>query len=373
MPMRTHIPNSAGHPSCNWVPNESSILIIPVDPAKKHENPKDFGIVWVASHHDLACSSQTSLYQEETRRLKTLSERFKGACTKFSSRTDLARAVMVEGRCVYGFRNSKQFDTAKAVCDSQGTQLIVLKTEDKQKAAWNALGSDFSQHWMGLKKKDNIWQWKDSGTWIPVTSPRWEYEDEGHCGYTMSSDNRFLWKTASSDAWYRPVCEELTESTPADSATATTTPADPSTTSTTPADPSTTSTTPADPSTTSTTPADPSTTTTTPAEQQPVLSGDSMFTRVDVLENVINIDSISVVNIRYCILRCLRRPDCTDIVYKPSTPNCILTKQVPAGAICNTFHNKIIRPVRLQLTNDDYTRLNVKLVTIHAISNNLIL
>ncbi|KAK6173429.1 hypothetical protein SNE40_016881 [Patella caerulea] len=119
---------------------------------------------------------------------------------------------MVEGRCVYGFSVGYQYNDAKSLCESEGTQLVTLQSEQKQEAVWTALGSNFGQHWMGLIKTDGAWQWQENGVLIDVTSTRWEnVQSSNNVAYTMSSQDRYLWKMTNTDSWYKPVCEDVSD------------------------------------------------------------------------------------------------------------------------------------------------------------------
>ncbi|XP_050415738.1 uncharacterized protein LOC126829694 isoform X2 [Patella vulgata] len=71
---------------------------------------------------------------------------------------------------------------------------------------------NFDQHWMGLKKRRGIWQWNEDGVLIDVTSTRWEnVQGSNNVAYTMSSQGIYLWKMTNTDSRYKPVCEEISD------------------------------------------------------------------------------------------------------------------------------------------------------------------
>ena len=72
-------------------------------------------------------------------------------------------------------------------------------------------GPNFSQHWTGLRKSNNVWTWYYNSSYVvdatDDVSGRWEGPTYDPCAYTMTS-NQVLLKSTSLYSSYRPVCED---------------------------------------------------------------------------------------------------------------------------------------------------------------------
>ncbi|PVD36837.1 hypothetical protein C0Q70_03827 [Pomacea canaliculata] len=78
-------------------------------------------------------------------------------CSKFAGQA--SKVVTVGNTCYYGFSSTEYWDNAQTRCESQGTHLVHLQTITKQRDVYAALGSDFTQHWMGLVYLNSEWKW----------------------------------------------------------------------------------------------------------------------------------------------------------------------------------------------------------------------
>ncbi|XP_071095094.1 uncharacterized protein [Haliotis cracherodii] len=154
-----------------------------------------------------------------------------GNCSKFSSDGTLHKTVEVDGVCYYGFINNFQYSDAETLCSREWTKLPNFQNEATQEAVYAALGSQYGQHWLGLKKVSGTWQWWDpvSLTGAAMTSPRWEGGDSGDCAYSMTSNMGGMWKATSLTSAYNTVCQEAGVPATASESTTTTSAAVPTT------------------------------------------------------------------------------------------------------------------------------------------------
>ncbi|XP_046554218.1 integumentary mucin C.1-like [Haliotis rubra] len=296
-----------------------------------------------------------------------------GNCPKFLSDPALHMTAIVGGVCYYGFNNNVQYATAEALCLSESTQLPDFQVEATQESVYAALGSQYGQHWLGLKKVIGVWKWWDvvTGTGTDMTSPRWEGGSSGECAYSQTSNMGGKWKAVPLTAWYRVVCQEAgVPATTVESSIATivlpttttvpaTTTSVPATTATDPilfmSQPSTTTTVPATtttvpatttsvPATTTTVPATtatvPSTTTTVPATTTTVPATTTSavpasctrsfdggvvaatFNKCSTLTGVEETSVMTLTSITRCGRTCAAKAECCSFVFDVTTKAC---------------------------------------------------
>ncbi|XP_070207449.1 uncharacterized protein [Littorina saxatilis] len=133
-------------------------------------------------------------------------------CNKFASvASDQKVAVTVEGKCYYGFKQPQQWNDAVARCEGEGAHLVHLQTAEKQFAVYAALGSEFNQHWTGLRYLEGSWRWYYNSSYVVTATEdvtaRWQGAPNGESAYTTTSNMATL-TAVQLNAWYKAVCEE---------------------------------------------------------------------------------------------------------------------------------------------------------------------